>query len=199
MTLTLFTTSKVGNMYADFVMIVAAKCGIKVTEQIVDSKQPTGLKLEDGTLLTDSHAIATYVVMKSGDQSLLGKTDFEKAQVDQWMQYLREETTPIVKALQWYVFGHVNCSSVEELNYVQNEFKLNAKVLNNALKNKKYLVGDKLTICDIYFCLTQIEMQQCIMDPNLKNSLDNINKVFKAMTEDAEFKKRMGNIRPFKK
>ena len=138
--------------------------------------------------------------MKSGDQSLLGKTDFEKSQVDQWMQFLREETTPIVKALQWYVFGHVNCGSIEEINYVQNEFKSNAKLINNHLKNKKYFVGDQITICDIYFCLTQIEMQQCIMDPNLKNSLNDINRVFKTITtEDTEFKRRMGNIRAFKK
>ena len=124
----------------------------------------------------------------------------EKSQVDQWMQFLREETTPIVKSLQWYVFGQVECASLEEFNFIQNEYKVNAKILNNVLKNKNYFLGDKMTICDIYFVLTQIEMQQCIMDPNLKNSLESINKVFKNITtEDADFKKRMGTIRAFKK
>ena len=124
----------------------------------------------------------------------------EKSQVDQWMQFLRDETAPIVKSLQWYVFGQIPCASLEEFNFVQNEYKVNAKILNSVLKNKAYFLGDKMTICDIYFVLTQIEMQQCIMDPNLKNSLESINKVFKQITsEDAEFKKRMGNVRVFKK
>ena len=199
-TIVLHTPSKVGNMYADFIMITAAKCGVNVVEEVDPSLNSLCLKFEDGTTLTDSHAIASFIVSISNDQSLLGTTDMEKSQVDQWMQFLREETTPIVKSLQWYVFGHVPCASLEEFNFVQNEYKVNAKIINNVLKNKKFFLGDKMTICDIYFVLTHIEMQQCIMDPNLKNSLENINKIFKQITtEDAEFIKRMGNVRVFKK
>lgn len=199
-TLVLKTPSKVGNLAADFIMITAAKCGVKVTEQVDPSQKSVSLDLGDGTTLTDSHAIAAYIVSISNDQSLLGTTEMEKSQVDQWMQFLRDETAPIVKTIQWYAFGHMTCASQEEFNFIQNEYKVNAKILNTVLKNKTFFLGDKMTICDIYFVLTQIEMQQCLMDPNLKNSLESINKAFKHITtEDAEFKKRMGNIRVFKK
>tara|TARA_B110000285_G_C14889575_1_gene497881 strand:- start:65 stop:271 length:207 start_codon:yes stop_codon:yes gene_type:complete len=60
------------------------------------------------------------------------------------------------------------------------------------------LVGPELTIADIYLILTQVEMQQCLMDTNIKNSLNNINGIFKKVTELAAFKKRMGIIRSSK-
>ena len=74
------------------------------------------------------------------------------------MEYLRTETTPLVKAFQYYTFGYVS-SSPDEFNLVSEEFKNNIKVINKALSGKNYFVGSDLTICDIYFCLTQVEMQ----------------------------------------
>ena len=74
------------------------------------------------------------------------------------MDFLRTETTPLVKALQWYTFGHVQCTP-DEFNLVSEEFKQNMKLINKALSGKNYLVGSDLTICDIFFCLTQVEMQ----------------------------------------
>jgi len=130
----------------------------------------------------------------------LGANEFEQSQVDQWMQFLREETTPLVKALQWYTFGHVECESAEVYDVVYSDFKENIKLLNNHLKGRKYMVGDSLTICDIYLCLTQVEMQQCIMDTNMKNSMQFINTIFKHITIEVDaFKKRMGNIKSGKK
>jgi hypothetical protein len=49
------------------------------------------------------------------------------------MQFLREETLPIVKTLQWYCFGHYKCTT-NEYNIVYDEFKDNIKLLNNHLK-----------------------------------------------------------------
>jgi len=205
-------------MYADFVQIVAGLCNVKVEEVLVvigseqDKKlqkssalgQYPMLELENGTLLCDSLAIASFLARSSGNSSLLGSNDAEMAQVDQLMQFLREETTPIVRALQWYTFGHVQCTA-EEYNFVQMQFKSNVKVINNYcqsqnLKQKKYLVGDNLTVSDVYLTLTQVEMQQALIDPNLKNSLEHFNVHFKNMTQNcAAFQKRMGAIKVGKK
>jgi len=61
--------------------------------------------------MDNSYTIATYIVGVSGDNGLAGKTDIEKAQVDQWMTFLREETAPLVKCLQYWSFGHIACNS----------------------------------------------------------------------------------------
>ena len=114
------------------------------------------------------------------------------------MQFLRTETTPIVRALAYFSFGHAETTTAE-YNLVYGEFKENIKVINNFLKQKKFMVGDSLSVCDIYLVLSQVEMQQCLMDTNLKNSLNFFNAVFKSVIELPAFKKRMGSIRVGKK
>ena len=99
------------------------------------------------------------------------------------MHFLRTETVPLAKALQYYSFGQVHCESAEEFNGMQNLFKANIKAINLNLKGKQYMVGSKLTIVDVYLCLTQVEMQQCVMDANLKNSLNFLNDLFKNVTK----------------
>ena len=200
-------------MYADLVMIVAAMCGTKIEEVVVEKGSDLEknllkrtvqgtypmLEIDANTIIFDSVAIASYIARSTGNDSLIGADDFEQSQYDQWMQFLREETTPIVKTLQWYSFGHVPCT-LAEYNLVYNEFKENIKTLNNHLKTKKFMVGSTLTICDIYLCLTQVEMQQCLMDTNMKNSLQFINTIFKHVTTEVDpWVKRMGAVKPGKK
>jgi glutathione S-transferase len=100
-------------MYSDFIMIVADLAGVQLQEVIVqkgsdlekqiEKKNPIGtfpvLEIDDNTFLSDSAAIANFIVRKSGKTSLLGADEFEEAQTNQWMQFMREETTPLVKAI----------------------------------------------------------------------------------------------------
>ena len=99
------------------------------------------------------------------------------------MHFLRTETVPLAKALQYYSFGQVHCESAEEFNGMQDLFKANIKAINLNLKGKQYMVGSQLTVVDVYLCLTQVEMQQCVMDANLKNSLNFLNELFKNVTK----------------
>ena len=115
------------------------------------------------------------------------------------MQFLKQDTVPLAKSLQYYSFGQVPCQSAEEFNGMQTLFKENIKIINNHLKGRTNMVGQQLTIVDVYLCLSQVELQQCVMDPNLKNSLNNLNGVFKTVTADAAFTKRMGAIKAGKK
>ena len=82
---------------------------------------------------------------------------------------------------------------------MQGLFKENVKVINNQLKNKEHLIGDSLTTADILLTLSLVEMQQGVMDPNLKNSLNFLNKAFAATTQNPAFVKRMGVIKVGKK
>ena len=192
-------------------MIVANYCGVNIEEIAVQSGSDEEKNLQkrglgtypaldvDGTLISDSWAIAAYIARSSGKASLLGNSDFEQAEVDQWMDFLRSETEPIVKALQWYTFGHAECSSAAEYNFIYNSYKDNVKVINKHLGGKTNMVGNVLTIADIYMVLTQVEMQQALIDPNLRNSLQFFNAVFKNVTELDCFKQRMGAVKQGKK
>ena len=67
------------------------------------------------------------------------------------------------------------------------------------MKNKKFLVGDSLTLADIFLTVVQLELQQCILDIGFAKSLSNLTAHFKLVTSLPEFKKRLGNVKPGKK
>ena len=134
----------------------------------------------------------------NGIKSLLGSSPVEMAQVDQWCQYIRTETLPLVNALKMFTFGLAQCDT-ELFNQLSNEYKDNAKVLNGALSKTQYLVGSELTIADLLFSLSQVEMQQALMEVNLRNSMQHINTAFKRTCEMAEWRSRLGNIKQGKK
>ena len=72
-------------------------------------------------------------------------------------------------------------------------------MINKHLNGKSNFVGSSLTVADIYFVLSQVEMMQIIMDGNFRNSLNCINSLFKSVSEKDAFRKRMGQIRSGKK
>ena len=100
-------------MNADFVMIVANLCGVKIEEVVVEkgSKQEKDLlnkaclstfpilQVDEDTLISDSFAIAQFIARSSKNEKLLGSSDLEQCQTEQWAQFLREETYPIVMVL----------------------------------------------------------------------------------------------------
>ena len=71
---------------------------------------------------------------------------------------LRTQTLPLVDAIKAFTFGHVACD-VDLYNGVYNKLREHTKVLNVHLGKTKLFVGTNLTLADIYFALTQIEMQ----------------------------------------
>ena len=73
--------------------------------------------------------------------------------------------------------------------------KDNIKVINNSLKQKLWLCGTmNPTSADILLALATLDLQQCIMDTNTRNSWNNLNPIFKKIVELSEFKSFMAHI-----
>ena len=102
------------------------------------------------------------------------------------------------KTLQWQTFGQIEVTA-DDHQKVYNLFKENIKVMNKHLNGKKNIVGENLTVVDVYFSLALVEMLQVIMDANFKNSINNINGMFKQVMESKWFVNRMGCIKISKK
>jgi len=81
---------------ADFVMIVANLCGVKIEEVVIEkgSKEEKDLinkachntfpilEIDEKTLFSDSFAIAQFLAKSSNNDKLLGSNDFECCQTD---------------------------------------------------------------------------------------------------------------------
>ena len=59
--------------------------------------------------------------------------------------------------------------------------------------------GDKPTFADYFLIIAVAELQQCILDPNTRNSLNNMNNHFKKVAAMDEVKSRLGNLKQGKK
>lgn len=112
-------------------MIIAKLSGVKIQEETATVEQLKTknvqiqcpsltlpcLETEDGHFITSSLSIARYIANSSGKQELLGSTDFEKGQVDQWLYYLRSEVQPLARVIGYQVFGHIQ-TDLNEHTYI---------------------------------------------------------------------------------
>ena len=83
-----------------------------------------------------------------------GKSAFEQAQVDMWIQIIRSEVEPLSRSISYMAMGHVKTNQIE-YQYVYGLLKEALKIPNNYLKGKTYFVGGALSIVDVYFTLVQ--------------------------------------------
>lgn len=198
-------------------MMVGAFSGVKITEIVVekgsdDEKRLTEklsefgvcltypvLETQDDLVLTQSKAICEFLAETGKGGFLLGTTPFEKAQVDQWMQYIQDVTLQTSKAISACIYGTLVLNTQEHL-YVYNQLKESLRILNNHSKQKMWICGtDQPTLADLMLGLATQELMQCSLDTNTRNSLNNLNPIFKKIVALPEYKARMGNIKQCKK
>ena len=190
-------------------MMVASLCGQSITEEVVAQGSPIferlskdssftlpALETTEGDVISSTAAICEFLAFSH--ESLLGKTDFERAQVDQWLSLIREETWPLCKTLSAFVFGGLACDT-DEYTHIYNQMKEHIKALNNMMKGRTYLVGDAVTVADLQLVLCVCEMEQMVLDTNFRNSLNNLNAHFKLMAEHPTVRQRCGTLRQGKK
>ena len=90
--------------------------------------------------------------------------------------------------------------TTEEHAFITNLLKENVKTVNNQLKSKQWFCGgDKPTFVDYMMVVSMAELQQHVMDTNLRNSLSNLNNHFKKVAALGEVKGRLGNLKQGKK
>lgn len=157
------------------------------------------LETQDGELVTETPAICSLLSAMGSAPHLCGADILEQAQVDQWMSFMRQQTLPLAKALSGAVYGTVDMTT-EEHTYISNLLKENVKLLNNQLKSKQWFCGgENATIADYMMIVSLAELEQCVMDTNLRNSLNNMNNHFKKVAALDEVRGVLGNLKQGKK
>jgi len=79
----------------------------------------------------------------------------------------------------------------EDLKTLKEE----AKFVNSALKGKKFLVGDKLTLADVVVGWSLTTAFQLCFDAGFRKSISDLNKWFEAFTKLPEVVQAAGNIK----
>ena len=157
------------------------------------------LETSDGDLVTETPAICSLLAAMGNALHLCGSDPLEQAHVDQWISFMRSQSLPLAKTLSGAVYGTVDITA-DEHTYISNLLKDNVKLLNNQLKSKQWFCGgERATIADYMFVICVQELQQCVMDTNLRNSLNNMNNHFKKVAALDEVRGVLGNLKQGKK
>ena len=104
------------------------------------------LETENGNI-SQSTAIENYLCSKYKPE-LLGNSQFEKAKINQWIEFASCEINRCAKALIYPIFGWAPFCK-EKADKENQKIKEYLKILENNLKNNSFLVGDKITLADI--------------------------------------------------
>ena len=128
-------------------------------------------------ILSESYAIIQYLV-NNYNQKLLGENDWEKAQVDQWVEFAQLELSRFSKDLVYPILGFTEYNK-EKSTQALKEIKEWIKILDNHLIGKNYIVGNSYTLADLelflilknYFQFFFVEEIRKILFPNVTSWL----------------------------
>ncbi|MFZ4602421.1 MAG: glutathione S-transferase family protein [Caulobacterales bacterium] len=116
------------------------------------SQAPT-LVLDDGTALTESRAISTYLDAIYPEPNLMGRTPLERAQIEMWDR--RAELMLTLPLMQWVRHGHPVLANIEKNQspdvaaFNQRTAMNMAKFFDAELAGRAFIAGDRFTIADI--------------------------------------------------
>ena len=104
------------------------------------------LETPEGTI-SETYAIIKYI-LSNYNTSMLGESAFQKAQVNQWVEFSHQELSRHHKACLYPILGHGEFDK-DAADKGLKEVKDFLKLVNTQLKGKTYLVGDSCTVADL--------------------------------------------------
>merc|ERR1711962_923032 len=144
----------------------------------------------DGTLLTESNAIAYYVA----NEELRGGADAaSRAQVVQWMCWADSEVLPASCTWVFPCMGimQYNKNSTER---AKEDVKAALDALNKHLLTRTFLVGERVSLADIAVCCTMMNLYKMVLDPAFRKPYGNVNRWFTTVINQPNVKAVVGDF-----
>ena len=143
--------------------------------------------------ISETNAILFYFANKY-KKDLLGKTVFETAKINQWIEFSSSEICRSQKAIIYPIFGWQEYCK-EFYDKENTKIKCYLKILEKELEGKNYLVGNRLTLADIVlFRYLRLFMMFQFSDGMRKKLLPNTTKWFENIMKTKEAIKAYGRI-----
>merc|ERR1712018_90939 len=144
----------------------------------------------DGTLLTESNAIAYYVA----NEELRGGSDAAaRSQVVQWMSMADSDILPAACTWVFPTMGimQFNKNATER---AKEDIKGVLKALNDHLLAKTFLVGERISLADIAVACTLLSLYKQVMDPAFRGAFGNVNRWFTTVGNQPNAKAVLGEV-----
>jgi len=143
----------------------------------------------DGKNIFESNAIAFYLA----NEQLRGKSLEDQAFVQQWISFADNEILP--PACTW-VFP---CMGIMPFNKqaterAQADLKAALAALNDHLKLKTFLVGERISLADICCMANLLMPYKWVLDPEFRAGFNNVTRWFLTMVNQPQVKKVLGEV-----
>jgi len=159
-------------------------------------KSPMGkvpcLETSEGCI-TGSNAIARYVARIRGDTELCGRSFFDSASVDSWVDFCAYELE--LGCITWVypVFGFMPFSEAAQKTAEAQVTKA-LKHLEAHLTDKTFLVGESVTLADIVIVSTLLYPMKLVLDKAFLKPFPCVTRWFTTCVNQAEFQAVMGTV-----
>jgi len=154
------------------------------------AKHPLGYlpAFEDGDFnLSESGAIAEYVAELGANQTLIPSDIKQRALVRQW-QFFADQELFIKHATAFQMLNNrlpynkaVVAAIVEQINKRLSE-------LNNHLNNQTWLVGERITIADVFVCTALTFLFSGLIESSMRQNIPNVVRYFETFVNHPKLK-----------
>merc|ERR1711964_513000 len=144
----------------------------------------------DGTILTESNAIAYYV---ANDELRGGSDAATRAQVVQWMCMADNEILPASCTWVFPTMGIMQFNK-NATDRAKEDIKTALKTLNDHLLTRTFLVGERVTLADIAVACTLLSLYKQVLDPAFRGSFTNVNRWFTTVINQPNAKGVLGAV-----
>ena len=199
MALTLVTYP--GNFRAFKALIAAEYAGVEIAVKDVDAKaaaklSPTGkvpvLETPQGTI-SESNAIARYVARLRSDADLYGRTFYESAVVDSWIDFCAHELELPCTLWVYPIIGYMPFSG-PAYGKAKAHVSQALKTLDAHLLDKTYIVGEAMTLADITIASALVYPAKLAMDPKFRAQFPNVFRWFDLCVHQPQFVAVIGDV-----
>ncbi|KAE9258710.1 hypothetical protein PR003_g35098, partial [Phytophthora rubi] len=160
------------------------------------SKTPVGkvpiLETEEGSIF-ESGAIAKYVARLRADTGLYGKTFFESGQVDSWIDFSAYELEIPLQAWLYPILGWSKFNA-EALTKAKADVKKALQTLENHLHLRTYIVGEQITLADIFIATALVYPFKFVLDKEFRKPYSAVNRWFATLVNQPEFQAVVGDV-----
>jgi elongation factor 1-gamma len=148
------------------------------------------LETDDGKYLVESNAIAYYV----SNAQLRGASDFEKAEVLQWINFADSEIQPASAAWVYPIIGIIQFNKNTNERAKQDIARA-LEALQQRLVNNTFLVGERITLADIVVFCNLSPLFQHVADPSFRKPYFAVTRWFNTILNQPQTKAVIKNFK----
>jgi len=157
------------------------------------------LETADGSKISENMAIMKHIARMSPGSGLLGSNTFEQAQIDSLVAWCQGCFLPDLHDVLFPIYGIRPAADMKKFNDASKNCKEVAKKLDAFLKDKEWLVGNKISLADIYVGGCFSFAFQTFFDSGFRKAMPRLSAWFERFSQHPEVKKRCGNIKSCQK